>query len=95
VTEQASSAARWENDGFSPALSDVSTPARLSRPDAARYLGLSIGTLRNYDREGKFKAERDERGQWWYSLAALDRFVSVNQLLCSRGERPLLTSDGS
>jgi hypothetical protein len=51
-------------------------------------LGLSIGTLRNYDREGKLVAERDERGQWWYPLAALDEFVSVNQLLCSRGERP-------
>lgn len=62
-------------------------PARLSRPDAARYLGLSIGTLRNYDREGKLVAERDERGQWWYPLAALEEFVSVNQLLCARGER--------
>jgi hypothetical protein len=85
--EQAGSAAMWENEGLSPALSDA-TPARLSRPDAARYLGLSIGTLRNYDREGKLVAERDERGQWWYPLAALDAFVSVNQLLCSRGERP-------
>ncbi len=63
---------------------------RLSRPDAARYLGLSIGTLRNYDAQGKLVAERDERGQWWYPLAALDAFVAVNVLLCSRGERPLL-----
>lgn len=60
---------------------------RLSRPDAARYLGLSIGTLRNYDRDGKLVAERDERGQWWYPLTALDDFAALNVLLCSRGER--------
>ena len=60
---------------------------RLSRPDAARYLGLSIGTLRNYDAQGKLVAERDERGQWWYPLATLDEFASLNVLLCSRGER--------
>jgi hypothetical protein len=63
-------------------------PARLSRPDAARYLGLSIGTLRNYHQQGKLSPEVDERGQWWYPLATLDEFVSVNQLLCSRGIRP-------
>lgn len=62
-------------------------PARLSRPDAARYLGLSIGTLRNYDREGKLVAERDKHGQWWYPLAMLDDFANHNVLLCSDGER--------
>jgi hypothetical protein len=61
---------------------------RLSRPDAARYLGLSIGTLRNYDRDGKLVPERDQHGQCWYPLPVLDEFVSVNVLLCSRGERP-------
>jgi hypothetical protein len=50
-------------------------------------LGLSIGTLRNYDAQGKLVAERDERGQWWYPLATLDEFASLNVLLCSRGER--------
>jgi hypothetical protein len=62
-------------------------PARLSRPDAARYLGLSIGTLRNYHREGKLIPEPDERGQWWYPLATLDEFAAANVLLCARGER--------
>jgi hypothetical protein len=62
---------------------------RLSRPDAAKYLGLSIGTMRNYHQQGKLSPEVDEHGQWWYPLTVLDEFASVNVLLCSRGERAL------
>ena len=61
---------------------------RLSRPDAARYLGLSIGTLRNYHQQEKLVPEWDEeRYQWMYPVPLLDSFASVNVLLCSRGER--------
>lgn len=62
-------------------------PARLSRPDAAKYLGLSIGTLRNYHQQEKLVPEWDEeRYQWMYPVPLLDAFASVNVLLCSRGE---------
>jgi Helix-turn-helix domain len=61
----------------------------LSRPDAARYLGLSVGTLRNYHREEKLVPTWDEEGmRWMYPLPLLDRFVKDNVLLTAKGERP-------
>lgn len=65
-------------------------PAGLSRPDAAKYLGLSVGTLRNYHREEKLVPTWDQEGmRWLYPLPLLDRFVSDNVLLTAKGERPL------
>ena len=68
----------------------------LSRPDAARYLGLSYGTLRNYHQNGKLVPTWDEeRGQWIYPLAQLDAFVAANVLLTAKGERPLTVEQPS
>ena len=68
----------------------------LSRSEAARYLGLSYGTLRNYHRDGKLvPLWNQERGQWVYPLAALDEFVAANVLLTAKGERPGSPRPGS
>ncbi len=44
--------------------------------EAARILGISIGTLRRWDREGKFEAERTPAGHQHYDLNKLKRIVS-------------------
>lgn len=60
---------------------------RLNRPSAAKFLGLSVGTLRNYHKEEKLIPEWNaEVGQWEYPLAQLHGFASVNVLLCEKGE---------
>lgn len=71
-------------------------PVSLSRPDAAKYLGLSIGTLRNYHREEKLVPTWDEEGlRWLYPLPLLDRFVAANVLLTAKGERPHRSDSGT
>ena len=64
----------------------------LNRNEASRYLGLSVGTLRNYHQDGKLvPVWNEERGRWDYPLAALAEFVAANVLLTSKGERPSAT----
>jgi hypothetical protein len=61
----------------------------LSRPEAAKYLGLSVNTLRNYHRGEKLVPTWSaERGRWEYPLGMLDQFVAANVLLTAKGERP-------
>lgn len=61
----------------------------LSRPDAAKYLGLSVGTLRNYHTDKKLVPTWDKEGrQWLYPLPLLEAFVQANVLLTAKGERP-------
>lgn len=67
----------------------------LSRPDAAKYLGLSVGTLRNYHKDRKLVGLWSvKNGRWEYPLAVLDAFAAVNVLLCQHGERPLVPVSG-
>ena len=35
--------------------------------EAAQALGVSLDTLRRWDREGRLQTERDRRGQWLMS----------------------------
>lgn len=43
--------------------------------EATKILGVSVPTLRNWDKSGKLKAERSTGNQRYYSLATLKRFA--------------------
>lgn len=44
--------------------------------DAARYLGISVETLRRYSDEGQIACRRYGSGHRRYTLAELDRFIA-------------------
>ena len=48
----------------------------LTLGDAAREIGVSVDTLRRWDRAGKLKVQRDERGQRRVSRAEVNRLSS-------------------
>ncbi len=48
---------------------------------ASEILGVSPATLRNWDRSGKLRAERDkENGYRYYTVGELERFASTHGL---------------
>ena len=42
---------------------------------AAEILGVSVETLRNWDKKGKLKATRDENGYRLYRISELEKFA--------------------
>src|SRR5438094_6064198 len=42
--------------------------------EAARVLGISLDTLRRWDRQGRIKVERDAANRWLVPAAEIDRF---------------------
>jgi putative resolvase len=42
---------------------------------AAEYLGVTVKTLQRWDREGRLRAERTDKGRRMYSRASLDAFM--------------------
>ncbi len=60
----------------------------MSLGDAATAIGVSVDTLRRWDRAGKLHARRDERNRRWVSAAEVQR-------LAGRPERHRTHSSGS
>ena len=48
---------------------------KVSISEAARILGVSINTLRRWDKQGRLKAERTRAGHRRYDLAKLKRLA--------------------
>jgi len=53
--------------------------ADLSLGDAARALGVSVDTLRRWDRAGKLRTSRDERGRRRVARAEVERLTARPQ----------------
>lgn len=47
---------------------------------AAEILGVSVETLRNWDKSKKLKAERNQNGYRMYKISALEAFAKKNNL---------------
>ena len=47
---------------------------------AAEVLGVSIETLRNWDKTGKLRARRDKNGYRVYNISELEKFAKENGL---------------
>ena len=57
-------------------LRQMSKPS-LSLGDAARQLGVSVDTLRRWDRDGKIRTERDENDRRRVPVAEVERLRSA------------------
>ncbi len=57
-------------------LSRMSSPADLTLGDAAKALGVSVDTLRRWDRTGKLKTARDARNRRVVSAKEVERLSS-------------------
>jgi len=47
---------------------------------ASEILGVSVETLRNWDKKGKLKAKRDKNGYRIYRISELEKFAHKNKL---------------
>lgn len=47
---------------------------------AAEILGVSINTLRNWDKSGKLRARREKNGYRYYQIRDLERFAKEHNL---------------
>jgi len=47
---------------------------------AAEILGVSVNTLRTWDKEGVFRAKRKENGYRYYSIRELEKFANIHKL---------------
>ncbi len=52
----------------------------LTISESAKFLGVSIDTLRRWDSRGKFKALKSSGGHRYYSKDQLESFVSESRL---------------
>ena len=73
-------------------VTNATTPATMSRPQAAAYLGLAESTLqrwwaRDVGPRG-IKLGNDRRARVFYARGELDRFVAAGMPLAAAGARP-------
>lgn len=60
---------------------------------AAEIIGVSVATLRNWDRSGKLKAVRDPENRYrLYSITALEHFATKQGLKRSPAKKLRLTN---
>jgi DNA-binding transcriptional MerR regulator len=50
-----------------------------SAEDAARYLRVSLATLWKIEKEGRLAPRRNHKGQRWYTLAQLNRYLNESR----------------
>ncbi|MDD2823524.1 MAG: MerR family DNA-binding transcriptional regulator [Candidatus Daviesbacteria bacterium] len=74
-------------------LSTTSSNEFLLIGDAARYLGISIDTLRNWESQGKISASRTTGGQRKYLVSALDILKHTNIYLINKDAEPFVAED--
>lgn len=57
---------------------------------AAEILGVSVETLRNWDKKGRLSAERDTNGYRIYKISKLENFAEKNNLRRAKRKLKLL-----
>ncbi len=58
---------------------------------AAEILGISVETLRNWDKKKKLSALRDKNGYRMYKISELETFAKVHKLKRSGGKIRLIS----
>ncbi len=55
-------------------------PGLITIRSASEILGVSVETLRNWDKAGKLKARRNKNGYRVYNITELESFANKNNL---------------
>jgi len=56
------------------------TPGYVTVKSASEILGVSVETLRNWDKSGKLRAKRGKNSYRMYNITELEKFAKDNKL---------------
>lgn len=79
-----------------PAEAPTNPLNRLGRTDAARYLGVSLASIKRFEKEGLLSPTKDDKGVHWFDMGELDAYRADKAGLPSpEVEKIVATIDGA